>query len=96
MILAQVNLFYTVTPDWDESLCFISLAQGLCLTTFYTNSSLRVYSEMCFQVQDMLGEPIKAFGEESRRGRRNRVSHLVYQVYLLLYTGGMLKKGRVL
>ena len=28
----------------------------------------------------MLGEPIKAYGEESRRGRRNRVSHLVYQV----------------
>ena len=28
----------------------------------------------------MLGEPIKAYGEESRRGRRNRVSHIVYQV----------------
>jgi len=31
------------------------------------------------KVQDILGEPIKAYGEESRRGRRNRVSHLVYQ-----------------
>jgi len=31
------------------------------------------------KVQDMLGEPIKVFGEENRRGRRNRVSHLMYQ-----------------
>ena len=28
---------------------------------------------------DLLGEPIKAFGEESRRGRRNRVSQMPYQ-----------------
>ena len=31
------------------------------------------------KVQDLLGEPIKAFGEESRRGRRNRVSQMPYQ-----------------
>jgi import inner membrane translocase subunit TIM21 len=31
------------------------------------------------KVQDKLGEPIKAFGEESKRGRRNRVSQMQYQ-----------------
>ena len=30
------------------------------------------------KVCDLLGEPIKAFGEESRRGRRNRVSQMAY------------------
>ena len=30
-------------------------------------------------MKDKLGEPIKAFGEESRRGRRNRVSQMQYQ-----------------
>ena len=28
---------------------------------------------------DLLGEPIKAFGEESRRGRRTRISQMPYQ-----------------
>ena len=31
------------------------------------------------KVQNLLGEPIKAFGEETRRGRRNRVSQAHYQ-----------------
>ena len=31
------------------------------------------------KVVDLLGEPIKAFGEENRRGRRNRVSQMSYQ-----------------
>ena len=31
------------------------------------------------RVQDKLGEPVKAFGEETRRGRRNRVSQMKYQ-----------------
>ena len=30
------------------------------------------------RVQDLLGEPIKAFGEETRRGRRRHVAHLDY------------------
>ena len=30
------------------------------------------------KVQDLLGEPIKAFGEETRRGRRRHVTHLDY------------------
>merc|ERR1712141_223451 len=38
-------------------------------------------SEKCVehpQVQDLLGEPIKAFGEESRRGRRRHVTSYPY------------------
>ena len=38
-------------------------------------------SDQCVKdprVQDMLGEPIKAFGEETRRGRRKHVSFLEY------------------
>ena len=31
------------------------------------------------KVQNHLGEPIKAFGEETRRGRRNRVHQMNYQ-----------------
>jgi len=30
------------------------------------------------KVQDMLGEPIKSFGEETRRGRRRHVSYMDY------------------
>ena len=39
-------------------------------------------SDQCMnhpKVQDLLGEPIKAFGEESRRGRRRHVRQLRYQ-----------------
>ena len=31
------------------------------------------------KVQNLLGEPIKAFGEETRRGRRTRVNQMNYQ-----------------
>ncbi|KAF4527348.1 hypothetical protein B566_EDAN001125 [Ephemera danica] len=31
------------------------------------------------KVVDLLGEPIKGFGEETRRGRRGHVSHLIYE-----------------
>ena len=40
------------------------------------NSLFQMASEKCIahpKVQDMLGEPIKAFGEENRRGRRRHV-----------------------
>jgi len=54
------------------------------------------------KVQDMLGEPIKAFGEENRRGRRNRVSHLMYQdengrkgIRLQFYLQGSRNRGTV-
>ena len=37
-------------------------------------------SDQCVRdprVQDMLGEPIKAFGEETRRGRRKHVRYCI-------------------
>jgi len=45
------------------------------------NSLFQSASDKCMdhpKVQDMLGEPIKAFGEETRRGRRRHVSYLDY------------------
>ena len=41
----------------------------------------QIASEKCVEhpkVQDLLGEPIKAFGEETRRGRRRHVISLSY------------------
>jgi len=52
---------------------------------FSSNSANSLYDKAvqdCIsdnRVQDKLGEPVKAFGEESRRGRRNRVSQMKYQ-----------------
>jgi len=52
---------------------------------FSSNSANSLYDKAVLdclghhKVQDKLGEPIKAFGEESRRGRRNRVSQMQYQ-----------------
>ncbi len=47
-------------------------------------------SEKCIahpKVQDMLGEPIKAFGEETRRGRRRHVGSVYSPTKLLVYSG---------
>lgn len=47
------------------------------------------------------GEPIKAFGEESRRGRRRHVSHAVYEqngrkhMRMQFYIQGIRKRGTV-
>ena len=52
---------------------------------FSSNSANSLYDKAvqdCItdnRVQDKLGEPVKAFGEETRRGRRNRVSQMKYQ-----------------
>eukprot|EP00088_Acartia_fossae_P069456 TRINITY_DN9074_c0_g1_i13.p1 TRINITY_DN9074_c0_g1~~TRINITY_DN9074_c0_g1_i13.p1 ORF type:complete len:246 (-),score=28.17 TRINITY_DN9074_c0_g1_i13:440-1177(-) len=52
---------------------------------FSSNSPNALYdkaAKLCVEhpkVQDMLGEPIKVYGEEGNRRRRNRVSHLFYQ-----------------
>ena len=60
-------------------------------------------SEKCVehpQVQDLLGEPIKAFGEESRRGRRRHVTSLSYVdengkkgIRVQFYLQGLRKRG---
>jgi hypothetical protein len=52
---------------------------------FSSNSPQAIYSEAfdkCKEdprVQDALGQPIKCYGEESRRRRRNHVAHQIYQ-----------------
>lgn len=52
---------------------------------FSSNSPQAIYSDAfdkCkadTRVQDALGQPIKCFGEETRRRRRNHVAHQIYQ-----------------
>ena len=60
-------------------------------------------SDKCVEhpkVQDLLGEPIKAFGEETRRGRRRHVTHLDYVdeqgkkgIRVQFYLQGLRKRG---
>ncbi|XP_050486916.1 mitochondrial import inner membrane translocase subunit Tim21 [Bombus huntii] len=52
---------------------------------FSNKSPNSVYSkalDRCIKhpkVTDALGEPIKAYGEESRRGRRSHISHIIFE-----------------
>lgn len=74
---------------------------------FSSNSPNNIYSsalkacENDQRIQDQLGQPIKAYGEENSRGRRKHVSHTVYEVngrkHMLLqfYIQGTRKKGTV-
>lgn len=53
------------------------------------------------RVQNALGEPIKGYGEETRRGRRRHVSHMEYQkdginyLRMKFYLQGLRRKGTV-
>eukprot|EP00088_Acartia_fossae_P061237 TRINITY_DN73543_c0_g1_i1.p1 TRINITY_DN73543_c0_g1~~TRINITY_DN73543_c0_g1_i1.p1 ORF type:complete len:231 (-),score=22.75 TRINITY_DN73543_c0_g1_i1:181-873(-) len=64
---------------------FGAIAYSVFNELFSSNSPNGLFEKAADQcmahtkVQDMLGEPIKAYGEEDSRGRRTRVSHLVYQ-----------------
>ncbi|XP_059089262.1 mitochondrial import inner membrane translocase subunit Tim21-like [Tigriopus californicus] len=73
---------------------------------FSSSSPVKLFqmaSEKCVQhprVQDLLGEPIKAFGEETRRGRRRHVSHVEYVdkegrkgIRVQFYLQGLRKRG---
>lgn len=80
------------TAKTTSYLGVILLGVGVTGAMFYTifselfssNSPNSIYSkalEKCIahpKVQDLLGEPIKGFGEETRRGRRGHVSHVTY------------------
>lgn len=56
-----------------------SILWAVCRELFSGNSPNNIYSkalDRCIsdqRIQDHLGEPIKAFGEENRRGRRRHV-----------------------
>ncbi|KOC63296.1 Mitochondrial import inner membrane translocase subunit Tim21 [Habropoda laboriosa] len=53
------------------------------------------------KVIDALGEPIKAYGEESRRGRRSRISHVIFEkdgvrhMRMKFYIQGIKRRGTV-
>ncbi|CAK9809094.1 Mitochondrial import inner membrane translocase subunit Tim21 [Anthophora plagiata] len=53
------------------------------------------------KVIDLLGEPIKAYGEESRRGRRSRISHITFErdgirhMRMKFYVQGIKRRGTV-
>lgn len=67
------------------------------------NSLFQVASDKCIahpKVADLLGEPIKAFGEETRRHRRRHVSSLEYRdeqgrkgIRVQFYLQGLRRRG---
>lgn len=81
------------TAKTTSYLGVILLGVGVTGIMFYTifselfsSSSPQVIYSKAFErckedsrVQDSLGQPIKCFGEETRRGRRNHVAHQIYQ-----------------
>lgn len=93
VILAGVGVIGAVLYNlWDE------LFSGNSPTSLFQTAS-----DKCMEhpkVQDMLGEPIKAFGEETRRGRRRHVSYMDYMdengrkgVRVKFYLQGLRKKA---
>ncbi|XP_046385490.1 mitochondrial import inner membrane translocase subunit Tim21 [Ischnura elegans] len=74
---------------------------------FSSNSPNSIYTaalEKCRKdprVVDLLGDPIKGFGEETRRGRRRHVSHIVYErdgiqyLRMKFYVQGIRRQGTV-
>ncbi|KAG8235416.1 hypothetical protein J437_LFUL015872, partial [Ladona fulva] len=74
---------------------------------FSSNSPNSIYSaalERCRKdnrVVDTLGDPIKGFGEETRRGRRRHVSHILYErdgvqyLRMKFYVQGSRRQGTV-
>lgn len=93
----------------------IILGIGVTGTLFYavfnelfsSKSPNNVYSRAMKQclsdprVEDKLGYPIKAYGEETRRGRRQHVNHLLYEkegvkhLRMKFYLQGTRHKGTV-
>ncbi|XP_069691981.1 mitochondrial import inner membrane translocase subunit Tim21 isoform X2 [Periplaneta americana] len=67
--------------------------------SIYTTSLKKCCNDT--RVIDSLGEPIKGFGEETRRGRRRHVSHLFYErdgvnfLRMKYYIQGSRKRGTV-
>lgn len=74
---------------------------------FSSNSPNNIYTEALERVKDepkvkdALGAPIKGFGEESRRGRRNHVAHTTYvrdgvqYIRMQFYVQGIRNKATV-
>ncbi|OWF37366.1 mitochondrial import inner membrane translocase subunit Tim21-like [Mizuhopecten yessoensis] len=74
---------------------------------FSSQSPRGIYSnafELCKQnteLMDVLGEPVKCYGEETRRGRRRHTSHVEFEqdgmqhMKMVFYVEGHLRKGKV-
>ncbi|KAF2892349.1 hypothetical protein ILUMI_13825 [Ignelater luminosus] len=65
----------------------------------YTKAAKRCLNDP--RIQDSLGQPITTYGEETRRGRRQHVSHLKYEkngkryLRMRFYLQGSFRKGTV-
>lgn len=65
----------------------------------YTKAAKRCLNDP--RIQDSLGQPITTYGEETRRGRRQHVSHLKYEkngkkhLRMKFYLQGTFRKGTV-
>ncbi|XP_073821105.1 mitochondrial import inner membrane translocase subunit Tim21 [Musca autumnalis] len=74
---------------------------------FSSSSPNNIYSEALekvkedYRVQDAIGAPIKGYGEESRRGRRQHVMHTAFErngvphIRMKFYVQGLRNKGTV-
>lgn len=84
------SLFYAV---------FNELFSSKSPNNVYAKASKRCISDP--RIEDKLGLPIMAYGEESRRGRRQHVSHVVYEkegrkhLRMKFYLKGSFTKGTV-
>lgn len=84
------TLFYAV---------FNELFSSKSPNNVYTKAMKRCLNDP--RVEDRLGTPITAFGEETRRGRRQHVSHLLYEkdgvkhLRMKFYLQGSRNKGTV-
>jgi len=84
-----------------------SLFYAIFSELFSSKSPNNVYSKaakLCInnpRIQDALGQPITVYGEETRRRRRQHVSHLVYEkddrkhLRMKFYLQGSFRKGTV-
>ncbi|XP_067626060.1 mitochondrial import inner membrane translocase subunit Tim21 isoform X2 [Eurosta solidaginis] len=78
---------------------FRELFSGTSPNNIYSNALELVKEDP--RVQDALGSPIKGYGEESRRGRRQRVAHTTFErngvphVRMQFYVQGIRNRGTV-
>lgn len=72
------NNVYSSALDKCINVGFYSFKNhSIRLTSLFTASNISSMKDA--RVQDSLGAPIKGFGEESRRGRRQHVAHQMFQ-----------------
>ncbi|XP_060083910.1 mitochondrial import inner membrane translocase subunit Tim21-like [Ylistrum balloti] len=100
------------TSFWGGIILFgVGITGGLLYIigkeVFSSQSPRGIYSnafDLCKQnteLMDVLGEPVKCYGEETRRGRRRHTSHVQFEqdgvqhMKMVFYIEGHLKKGKV-